>query len=99
MKRNDIHTLQVFSHVHSSTDKDTVLAEALSVVGETQPVIEFSAHRRSGDLVIVRVVFNAAEESEAVRVTQQVGLALSRRWPTDSVTLDRRPVRVYTLVN
>lgn len=90
-----IATFRAACDVHVSTDKDTVLAEALSVIDQHCPVVDFRADERAKGigtrLVWLTINFWVANSNEAAAKAREVVSALQHRWPTDSATIDGRP--------
>lgn len=86
------HKVNFEALVRTTEDKDTVLAEALGVIDQHCPVEKFQANRFTPDVVGVLVQFWVANDNEAAAKTREVAKALSRRWPTDTIRLNGRPI-------
>lgn len=95
---SEIHTFRAACDVHVAASKDDVLAEALSVIDPHHPIEEARADERKSTptrLVWVTVVFVAANTAESIRTARLTAEALSHKWPTDSVSIDGRPMSKF----
>lgn len=95
------HRVNFEAMVTTNQDKDIPLAEALTTIDRTNPVVSFSATRLTDSIVMVRVQFWVANEAEAAAKAREVAENLNHHWPTDSVRIGAlgRALRSVSYVN